>query len=100
MTEEENKNLLMRKESNQKEFDRLKEISKEFDYLLDGERASFLKELYYEYLLTSYEINNLNVENKKEYVCELLKELNKYRESLKDLATSKNYDITKKLKNF
>ena len=100
MTEEENKNLLMRKESNQKEFDRLKEISKEFDYLLDGERASFLKELYYEYLLTSYEINNLNVENKKEYVCELLKELNKYRESLKDLATSKNYDITKKLKKF
>lgn len=97
MSEEEIKKLEIRKELNQKEYERFREATKDFEYLLDGEKDILLKDLYYEHLLTQYEINNLEPDS-SEYSKRLVQELNNYIESLKELATSKNYDITKKLK--
>ncbi len=97
MTEEEIKKLEIRKVLNQKELERLREASKDFEYLLDGEKDVILKDLYYEHLLTQYEINNLEPD-KSEYSQELLKELKGYRSILETLASEKKCDLTKKLK--
>ncbi len=99
MTEEELKELNIRKELNQKEYERLREASKDFEYLLDGEKDILLKDLYYEHLLTQYEIEDIK-NNSSEYYKELLKELNGYRDALKTLSFQNKCNITKKLKNF
>ena len=98
MTEEEIENLELRKKLNQKEFERLREATKDFEYLLDGKRDILLKDLYYEHLLTQEEIDSLEGKE-EEYSKELLSELKCYRDILKTLAAEKKCDITKKLEN-
>lgn len=99
MTEEELKELSIRKQLNQKEYERLREASKDFEYLLDGEKDILLKDLYYEHLLTQQEIEDIK-NNSSEYYKELLQELKGYRNILETLASQNKCDITKKLKNF
>ena len=88
MTKEETKSLLMRKELNQKELDRLLEATEEFKYLLDSEQDILLKDVYYEQLLTQMEIDDLEF-NKSDYSKELIEELKSYRDRLSNI-TSKN----------
>lgn len=98
MTEEEIKKLENRKGFNQKELNRLKEASKDFEYLLDSEKEALLKDVYYEHLLTQYEIDNLELDE-SEYSKELLKELESYRERLLNLSAENMHDdINKKIK--
>ncbi len=97
MTEEEKKKLEMRKELNQKELDRLKEASKDYEFLLDSEQDAILKDLYYEHLLTQYEIDNLLLDE-SEYSKELKKELESYRERLSNIKNENIYEADKKVK--
>lgn len=97
MTEEEIKKLEIRKELNEKELTKLKEITDDFEFLLDGEKDIFLKDLYYECLLTREEINELLKLEESEYSVELLKELECYKNELENLVKETKCDITKKL---
>lgn len=99
MTEEEIKELELRKEMNQKEYERLQELAKDFEYLLDGEKDILLKDLYYERLLTQEEIDIISKRD-TEYYKQLLIILKDYINSLEQLASEKKCDIAKKLENF
>ena len=96
MTEEE---LGIRKELFERELDRLKSLSSDFEYLLDTEKLSFFQDLYYEYLLTCDEFERLSLENDFEHRDKLLEILSDYMNSLKELSNSKDHDVTKKIEN-
>ncbi len=99
MTEEEIKELELRKEMNQKEYERLQELAKDFEYLLDGEKDILLKDLYYERLLTREEIEIISKRD-TEYYKQLLIILKDYVSSLEQLVSEKKCDIAKTLENF